>query len=293
MENKWNPVAQSPTGLSDLQSTEDKAMAKKQNARLQANLSLLSDTQSNFASEQVQLLMAIEQCGSISGAARQVGISYKTAWDRIEAINNLSEHPVVIRSAGGAKGGGTSITEYGRQIITGFKALQEEHESYLERLSAKVNSLNDIATFMRIGTLKTSARNQFRGTVVEITPGAVNAEIRIKISETQSLSAIITEESRQQLGLEIGCSAIALIKASWIMLSNDTEISTSARNRLIGQVSRITTGAVNSDVVIDLGDGKSINAIVTNSSITEMGLKQGEPACAFFQASSIILMVEG
>ena len=266
---------------------------KKLRSNLQGNISLLSGSDRGFASDHVQLLVAIDRCGSISSAAKEVGISYKTAWDRIEAMNNMSRKSLVIRSAGGARGGGSSVTDYGKKVIEGFLSLQEEHETFLQRLGSRVLSLNDVANFIRSGTMQTSARNQYRGTVENITPGAVNVEITLRISTSQTLTAMVTEESRRQLGLKKGSGVIALIKASSILLSKDTGLISSARNKLAGTIKRVTPGAVNSDVVIDLGEGKSVSAIITNTSLSELDLKQGEPACAFFKASSVILMADG
>ena len=264
----------------------------KTHNQLQGSLWLLSDTQAAFASDQVRLLVAIGDCGSISAAARQTGISYKTAWDRLDAINNMSDQPLVVRSAGGARGGGSRLTDYGRQIIQGFQALEQEHAAYLSRLRSKVTSFDDIAHFVRIGTMQTTARNQFRGRISQITPGAVNAVLRVEISDTQALSVMITQDSLARLGLKEGQTVIALIKASAVMISPDLDLETSACNQLEGDISEITPGAVNSDLVIDLGNSKTISAIVTNHSVTALGLKPGGRVCAFFKASSVILAID-
>ena len=102
---------------------------------LKGDLFLQQGERQSFSQNQIALLGAIVSAGSISGAARLIGISYKTAWDRIDAMNNLSTKPLVIRSAGGAKGGGTELTEFGRQVLSGFNALQAEHAEFVERLS--------------------------------------------------------------------------------------------------------------------------------------------------------------
>ena len=260
--------------------------------QLQGSLWLLSENQAAFASDQVKLLMAIEDCGSISAAARQTGISYKTAWDRIDAINNMSDQPLVLCSAGGARGGGTALTAYGRQIIQGFQALEQEHASYLSRLRAKVHSLDDIAHFVRIGSMQTTARNQFRGRIRAVTPGAVNAVLRVEISEKQALSVMITQDSLERLGLKVEQTVVALIKASAVMISTDLDLAISACNQLEGDIFEIIPGAVNSDLVIDLGAGKTISAIVTNHSVELLDLKQGKRVCAFFKASSVILAID-
>lgn len=259
---------------------------------LTAELTLNDDLGHSFASAQVELLQAISDAGSISAAAKKVGISYKTAWDRVDAMNNMAPKPLVMRSAGGAKGGGTQITEYGRQMLSGFYALQEEHQNYLNRLSERLQSMADVADFMRMGAVQTSARNQFQGVITQIVPGAVNTEVILSLGSEQFIIAIVTEESCQSLSLNVGDTVTALVNSSSIVLSADTNVLTSARNKLIGQIDRVTRGAINTDVVINLGEGKSIGAVITNTSLDELGLEEGMMACALFKAPNVILMKE-
>ncbi|MFV0321459.1 MAG: TOBE domain-containing protein [Alphaproteobacteria bacterium] len=268
-------------------------MAEKstQHSYLSGEIFLLNDAQQSFASQQVELLKAIDKCGSISQAAKYVGISYKTAWDRIDAMNNMSSEPLLIRSIGGAKGGGTKLTDMGKKIISGFHALQKEHQKFLAQLTQnKLYSLTDIANFIRNENMKSSARNQFNSKVTNITPGAVNAEVELDIGADQTLYAIITSDSVKNLELTKGSQAIALIKASAVIISKDTDIATSARNKLIGKVSRIVKGAVNSDITLDIGGEKSVCAIITNQSVENLALKEGDSAVALFKAPSVILL---
>ena len=266
-------------------------MAKETDkGQIQGDVFLVTDNQQSFASTQVELLVAIHECGSISKAAKATGISYKTAWERVESMNNMSPQPLVKRAAGGAQGGGTTVTALGLRIIEGFRSLQEEHQRFIERLGGSLHSLNDIAGFMRRTTLNTSARNQFRGIVTRIEPGAVNAEIEIDIGADQPLIAIITQDSVTRLELVKESSVIALIKASSVIVSTDLDIVTSARNKLLGKVSRLVPGAVNTDVTLDVGGDKSVCAIITNASAQALNLQDGSQACALFKAPSVILM---
>lgn len=259
-------------------------------ASLKGDLFLLGQNQQSFTSAQIQLLLAIDECGSISAAAKQVGISYKTAWDRIDAMNNLSDQPLVIRSIGGAHGGGTVLTELGRRITEGFQVLQDEHKAFVEQLGGKLQSVGDLAHFISSGNKKSSARNQFRGRITAVVKGAINSEVVLEIADSQSLVVIITNDSVKELGLKKGGYAIALIKASWVVLSTDAAIKTSARNKLTGIVSRVVPGAVNSEVILDLGQGKTLCAVITNPSVEQLALRKGVTACAMFKASSVILM---
>lgn len=257
---------------------------------LKGQLFFAAGEQESFSHRQIELLQAIREAGSISAAAKQVGISYKTAWDRIDAMNNLADQPLVLRSAGGAHGGGTRLTEFGEKILSGFHALQTEHAEFVSRLGQHLHDMNDVSRFIQDSSLKTSARNQYRGTVKTVIPGAVNTEIEISLGEDLSLIAIITNDSQERMELKPGSEVIALIKASWIILTRDGNILTSARNQLRGRVSQIHRGEVNAEVSLDLGAGKTLAAIITRTSLDEMALTEGDEASALFKASSVILM---
>jgi molybdate transport system regulatory protein len=79
--------------------------------------------------------------------------------------------------------------------------------------------------------MKTSARNQFGGKVTDIRKGAVNDEIDLDIGKGQKIIATITRESTENLGLQVGVEAFALVKASSIILVTDEQgVKFSARD---------------------------------------------------------------
>jgi molybdate transport system regulatory protein len=141
--------------------------------------------------------------------------------------------------------------------------------------------------------MKTSARNALAGVVAQVTDGAVNAEVILDIGEGRKIVAIVTRESVAYLGLEPGRRAMALIKSSFVILApGDEPLRTSARNCLRGTVARRDDGAVNSEIVLALGAGKTLTAIVTRESAVSLGLNVGDPAMALIKASHVILAVE-
>ena len=140
--------------------------------------------------------------------------------------------------------------------------------------------------------MQTSARNQFQGTVTRVERGAVNDEVEITLPGGPALVAVVTRRSAESLGLAVGVRAVALIKASSIILATDTAgMRFSARNALAGRIARVTPGAVNAEVVIDLPGGLQVAAIVTQASADRMGLGAGQPVTALFKASSVIVAV--
>jgi len=71
------------------------------------------------------------------------------------------------------------------------------------------------------GFMKLSARNLIKAKVSKITMGAVNAEVELELSDGQKIISIITINSVKRLGLEVGKSACAMIKASSVMIAVD------------------------------------------------------------------------
>ncbi len=83
----------------------------------------------------IELLEAVQQHGSISRAALEMGMSYKKAWQLIKSMNVLSEKPLVIKEVGGKKGGGTILTKSGKEIITTFRQLEKRNKEFLVKES--------------------------------------------------------------------------------------------------------------------------------------------------------------
>lgn len=154
-------------------------------------------------SDRVALLASIAEHGSITQAAKAVKLSYKAAWDAIEAMNNLAGEPLVERVAGGKGGGGTRLTKRGAQLVENFHKIDREHRLFVEHLSRQSHALADDFLLIQSMKMRTSARNHFAGTVSAIKTGAVNDEVTIDIVGGQQIVAIITHESTASLGLKL------------------------------------------------------------------------------------------
>ena len=97
-----------------------------------ATLSLRRADKAFLGGDRIDLLEAIDRFGSITRAAREVGVSYKTAWDAVDAMNNAAERPLVERAAGGLGGGGTMLTDEGKETVRLYRVLQDEHQEFIE-----------------------------------------------------------------------------------------------------------------------------------------------------------------
>jgi molybdate transport system regulatory protein len=268
-------------------------MARK--PALEAQLSIRPAGGAPFRKRWMELLTSLESERSITAAARAVGLSYKAAWDAIATMNNLSPGPLVERSVGGRGGGGAKLTPAGRRLVETFRAVEAESERFVQRVNRRVRDRDGLATLGRM-TLLTSARNHFVGRVTRVIAGKVNDEIELALPGGDRVVAVITRGSRRTLDLKPGVEAVALVKASWILIAPDDGVAPprlSARNCLRGTVRRVQAGAVNSEVELVLAGGLSLVAVVTRASVDALGLAPGRAACAIFKASSVILGVAG
>jgi len=138
--------------------------------------------------------------------------------------------------------------------------------------------------------MEVSTRNQLKGSVSSVVKGAVNSEVTLKLSDSATITAIITNGAVEKLNLKEGVEATALVKASNVIIGLDAK-NLSARNILCGKISSLLEGPVNCEVSIEVGQ-ITITSVITKESCKNLGLATGKEACAIVKASSVILLVE-
>lgn len=80
----------------------------------------------------VRLLKAIAETGSLRKAASTLDMSYKKAWNLMDSMNKTAKKPLVITSTGGKGGGGASLTEYGKEVISTFDHINQKCWEFLD-----------------------------------------------------------------------------------------------------------------------------------------------------------------
>lgn len=89
-----------------------------------------------------ELLAHIRDSGSLSEAARRMGMSYRRAWTLMEAINDLTGKPALVTARGGAQGGGSRLTEHGETILAAYETLRAELEAVAAPTLARLAALD-------------------------------------------------------------------------------------------------------------------------------------------------------
>jgi len=93
-------------------------------ARLKLKAQIFLGDEIAMGPGKAELLEAIDQTGSISAAGRALGMSYRRTWLLVDTMNRCWREPLVTTTLGGSKGGGASITAFGREILRQYRDLE-------------------------------------------------------------------------------------------------------------------------------------------------------------------------
>ncbi len=172
--------------------------------------------------KRIRLLKAIQGCGSINQAAKNANISYKSAWDHLAAMNDISPLPLLDRNIGGKNGGGTTLTPYAERLLQLYELLEKTQEKAFQILQDETIALSSILSATAKFSLQSSARNQFFGNVLKLELEGVNYSVSIQIEGLeQPIIATITEKSAVRLGLVLGKEVMLMVKAPWVKLHSE------------------------------------------------------------------------
>ncbi|MEW5559617.1 molybdenum-dependent transcriptional regulator [Enterobacter asburiae] len=237
----------------------------------------------------IALLKQIDVTGSISQGAKNAGISYKSAWDAINEMNQLSEQPLVDRATGGKGGGGAVLTRYGQRLIQLYDLLAQIQQKAFDVLSDDdALPLNSLLAAISRFSLQTSARNQWFGTLTRRDHQQVQEHVDVLLADGETrLKVAITAQSGERLGLEEGKEVLVLLKAPWVSITRDKAVAAVADNQLSGTISHIERGTQQSEVLMTLPDGQVLCATMPVDETK--ALQEGDSAIACFNADRVIL----
>ena len=261
---------------------------------IEAIVSLKNETSTSVGRERIRLLQAVAQAGSISAGAKAFGLSYKAAWDALEAMTNLFGQPLLTTKSGGTAGGGSVLTPTGIKVLEAYARMEAEMARVMRLLEPELAGSGITPVNLMSGFLmRTSARNALRGHITAITSDQLNAEVAVEVAPDQTIFASVTLKSLRELGLCVGREAIVLIKAPFVMIARDEEtLMTSARNAISGTVLRCEKSPINAEVVIDIGGGKTLAAHISAHSAKALQIEEGKHVKALFDSSHVIIAID-
>lgn len=241
--------------------------------------------------ERIALLEAIGELGSISGAARRLRLSYKGAWDAVQALNNLFDIPLVEASPGGRAGGAARLTPRGQAVLQALKRVSDEISATLLKLEGQITDDHPGDLLWSFG-MKTSARNALRGTVREVQPEGVSARVVLRVADGLDIIALVTRRSLEELQLASDRPAIALIKASFIRLTGGPAAPGCPANQFQGRIIGREDDGETCEITLEIAAGKTLIATTELEIAERERLAPGAPVSAFVEPSQVILAVE-
>lgn len=244
----------------------------------------------------IRLLEAIDRCGSLNQAAREVPLSYKAAWDALDAMNKLAPEPLVERSTGGTGGGGTRLTDYARQVIRLYRAMESSQQDVLDRLGPVPPNTEAPAlrTLLRRMTMKTSARNQLQARIDQLVERAGLVDVVLTLTGSASentsttLTATVTPESVQDMALQPGSEVWALFKAPMLQIVTDPPPARPGWNALEGTVMALRPGDGRVGVTLTLPGGCALQASLHHAAAEALTL--GQQGWAVLSGEQVILV---
>ena len=107
--------------------------------KIKSRIWIEADGNTLLGEGRVSLLKAIKETGSLSKAAKSLGMSYKKAWSLIDVVNKRAEQSVITTSIGGKGGGGAQLTPYGKSLVTAFETINKNCWEFLDEQIRKTN----------------------------------------------------------------------------------------------------------------------------------------------------------
>jgi len=156
-----------------------------------------------------EILKAIAKEQSISKAAEKLSMSYRYVWNYLQKIQKAVEAPIVETYKGGkAGGGGAKLTTLGQNLLEEYQRV----EGYMREVLADQE-------YWEVLGLKISARNQLKGKVVSIEKDGITAKVKVEIKAPVVVTAVITKEAVEDLGVKVGDEVNVVIKSTEVMIA--------------------------------------------------------------------------
>lgn len=245
-----------------------------------------------MADKRIDILRQIGQGGSISQAARAVGVSYKAAWQALDTLTNLAGVALVERVVGGVGGGGARLTPAGRQLLATADAVQQARSAVLVGLGEGGGAGGDADAAVARLSVRTSMRNQWPCTVqaMESRGQIVRVHLRGAGGAAAGLAVCsrITRESAELLGLRPGLPVQALCKATAVhVLPLEAAGAAQDGNRWPGRAARVSRGELGDEVAAQLDAGVQMVGFAAAGS----GLRARSRVVLAADESAIVLAV--
>jgi molybdate transport system regulatory protein len=248
---------------------------------------LTKDDKSFLGRGRIELLHRIIQTGSINAAAKEMKMSYKAAWERLNSMNELADKPILQRQTGGKGGGGTTLTEYAYELIATYERLDELHRQFINRFSEAGENPELLAKILNRTFLTTSARNQIPATITQIQNHELSSVIKMLLCNKTELSSSITSKSVQSMNLHVSSDVYAIIKSSDIKVTLEKPAELLHVNVLEGIISALETTQTDVEITLRTDEKTQLVSLMKIDASTQFEI--GQKAYAMIGYEKILI----
>ncbi|MCK9492178.1 MAG: TOBE domain-containing protein [Sulfurimonas sp.] len=249
---------------------------------------LSKDGESFLGSGRIQLLKIIEKTGSMNAAAKEMKMSYKAAWERVNSMNALADEPLITRTTGGRGGGGTTLTPYAHQLIQTYDRLRAVHAKFIDRFAEAGGDADRLESIINRTFLTTSARNQLPSKVKSITQDELSTNLDLSLLGDVSLISNITAKSAKDMALHEGSDTYAIIKSSDIEIVKTAPKAHKNLNIMQGIIDSIETSEHSLEITFKVNSSLSLIAAISRDTL-DTSLEVGSKAYAIINTKNIII----
>lgn len=222
------------------------------------SLGIFLKDKTKLFSKHVKLLKAVDETRSITKAAEKIGVSYKTAWDTLDMLNNKSPLPLLERAEGSKKNSGTRLSEYALELIATFEKLLLVQQNFLQRVLESGIDTEKIAALSGL-SIALSARNQLSGTVVDIKEFELLSLVSVRIGSGDILKAKITLSSQKALNLQVGSSVLLIFKSPLVSLGKE---ASDGENIIAGTLLQLMINKTQAEALLQISDSLNLTATI-------------------------------
>ncbi len=252
--------------------------------------------------KRIAILREVGACGSISQAARIVGVSYKAAWQAIDTLTNLAGAPLVTRAVGGTGGGGAVLTAAGNELLAAANAMEQARAAVLSRWRERPGTGRALGLL----AVRTSMRNQLpcvvrhletQGRIVRVhlalaLPDIDRAAPVRSAEHPPQLTSRITCESAELLALAVGQTVQVLCKATAVraLAANKAPVQASPGFfQLTAKALRVLHGQLGDEVVAELWGDTALGLQVVGFADPHSGLRAGSRVAFVLEENAVVL----
>ncbi len=255
-------------------------MKKGSSYQLLSKLFLTYNQEHFITPERIELLKSIARTGSISAGAKDMGKSYKWAWDSIDQMNSHSSSNLVSKSSGGKGGGGAKITPFAIDLIDYYDDLERIHQSKIESYQERFNQAFEKRSFTK------DIASTLHGRVSKIECNEDVCEVAIEYGDTT-----LKAKCKKAMNLFQGDAISFMVESNQIIIAKQ-EVEISAQNLLVGDITEIVEDGKKVYLTLRLSTQEELKVLITADSLVQLDLQLNQTCFAYFKTYNITILGE-